>query len=264
MSATEEHAGEQETGHTLRRDDPEDESAPKESWFKRLKRGLGSGMGGILGAMIAKLQGLKGRFQSGDDEDEERPRGKPVHLPPPLPRVEAVPASPEAGPRKPSKLRNALIVFALLLLAGGLGAGASYTLFSRMLKDQSLTIEGHEQEVRAFQLQEQEHGKKLAEALRELQAEQKLRADMEARLVDAEQRRLAAEASAKAPSAPIAAAPIAVKPEQAAPADAGAEAKVTVRPSKASSFRPPTTANCSLASSDPATLRRCIDDYNRK
>ena len=264
MSATEEQSGEKETGHTLRRDDPEDESAPKESWLKRLKRGLGSRLGGILGAMIAKLQGLKGRFQPSDDEDEARPRGKPVHLPPPPPKVEVSPASTEAGPRKPNKLRNALIVCALLLLAGGLGAGASYTVFSRMLKDQSLAIEGHEQEVRAFQLQEQEQGKKLAEALRVLQAEQKLRVDMEARLVDAEQKRLAAEASAKALGTPNSTPPIVAKPEQAAPADSATEAKVTVRPSKASSFRPPTTANCSLASSDPVTLRRCIDEYNRK
>ncbi len=266
MSATEEVAAEDKPGHSARRDEPEGDSVSKVAWHKRLRQGIAAKLGRMVAGLIAKLERLKGRLGGGDEESEERPRARPA--PPPPPKEEAAPAvHTELGPKKSHKLRNVLLVVLLALASAGLGAGAAHTMLSRLLKDQSLAIESHEQELRGFQLQEQESAKKMAELLRKLEAEQKLRADMEARLVEAERQRQAAEATAKQPVSQVQKPELAVKKELQAVPQVKKEPDIAVspagRPSKASSFRPP-TVNCNLAGSDPAALKRCLDDYNRK
>lgn len=262
MSETEEAAAEHKPGHAPARHEPEADSAARESWHKRLKNRLASGLARVLAAIIARLQATRTRLGAEDEESEERPRGKP-HAPPAKETVASATVS-EAGPAKPHKLRNALIMLSLILVAAGAGAGAAYSLLSRLLKDQSLAIDSHEQEIRTFQLEEQEMGKKLAEALRQLEAEQKLRTDMEMRLVEAEQKRVAVEAGTKPLAAEAPKAEPSTKAQPPVQKEAETEPKLVGRPSKASSFKPPATANCSLAGSDPAALRRCIDEYNRK
>ena len=266
MSATEEVAAEDRPGHSAKRDEPEGDAVSKPAWHKRLRQGLAAKLGRMVAGLIARLERLKGRLGGGGDESEERPRSRPA--PPPPPKEEAAPAvHAEAGPKKSHKLRNVLLVVLLVLAAAGLGAGAAHTMLSRLLKDQSLAIEAHEQEMRGLQLQEQESAKKMAEVLRKLEAEQKLRSDMEARLVEAERQRQAAEATAKQHVSEAPKPELAVKKELQAVPQVKKEAEIAVspagRPSKASSFRPP-TVNCNLAGSDPASLKRCIEDYNRK
>jgi len=263
VSAAEEDSADDKRSHPSAHDAQTDEPAKAEGWRQRLKHRLVSKLAGMLGSAIARIQGLKARLGEGKDEEEERPRAKLAHPAPP--KVET-PAAPVAEPsaKKPHKLRNILIVIMLILAAGGIGAGAAYSLLSRLLKDQSLAIESHEQDVRAFQLNEQEQGKKLAELLRELEAERKLRVDMEARLVDAEQRRLAAEANSKTTSTEAAKSAPPGKPDAHPQKEAEIDLKVVGRPSKAATFRPPTAGNCNLAGSDPAALKRCVEEYNRK
>lgn len=260
MSATEEPVAEHKPERAPSRDAPEDEPAERESWHKRLKLKLASKIGDLLAATIARLQALKARFPGADDESEERPRAKPAH---PAPPPEAA-APTAATAAQPHRLRNVAILAGLVLASCALGAGGAYSLLSRLLKDQSLAIEGHEQEIRTFQLEDQEKGKKLAEVLRQLEAEQKLRTEMEMRLVEAEQKRLVAEAAASMPKAEVARQEPAALPGPAARAEPAPETKPSGRPSRASSFGPPGSGNCSLAGSDPTALRRCIDAYNRK
>lgn len=264
MSATEGQDTEHKPDHAPARDAREDEAPASESWYKRLRHRLASKLAKALMAVISRLQALNSRLGGGEGESEDRHRAKAAHPSPP--KEEAAPApTAETTAKKPHKVRKALIFLFLILGSGGLGAGAAYTLLSRLIKDQSLAIDNHDQEIRVFQLQEQEQGKKLAEVLRQLEAERKLRTDMETRLVEVEQKRIAAEASAKTIMAEPARPQPSARPEQAVQKDEAQSAKAAARPpSKASSFKPPGTANCSLAGSDPATLRRCIDEYNRK
>jgi len=265
LNAAEESSADDKRGHPPARDTPEDEPASAESWRKRLKHRLASTFAKMLMAAIARLQALRARLGEGEDESEERPRAKTAHPLPP--KVEVPPPPPpvaEAHGKKPHKFRNLLIIFLLILVSGGIGTGVAYSFFSRLLRDQSLAIDSHEQELRGFQLEEQEQGRKLAEVIQQREAERKLRTDMEARLVEAEQRRLAAEAGAKQANIEPAKPQLSAKPDQHPEKEPETDTKIVGRPSKASTFRPPATKNCSLAGSDPASLRRCIDEYNRK
>lgn len=263
MSAVEENAADDKRSHPPAHDAPEDEPDKAESWLKRLKHRLASKLAKMLGSAIARIQGWKARLGESEEASEDRPRAKVAHPAPP--KVEIPPAAEvEPSAKKPHKLRNVLIVIVLILASGGVGAGAAYSLLSRLLKDQSLAIESHEQEVRASQLNEQEQGKKLAEMLRELEAERKLRSDMEARLVDVEQGRLAAEARQKQTNTEVAKSESPGKPDVHPQKEAEIDLKVVGRPSKASTFRPPAAGNCNLAGSDPAALKRCVEEYNRK
>lgn len=263
MSASEENAADDKRGHPSPRDAREDEPVSAESWRKRLRHKLASKLAQILAAAIARLQALKAHLGEGEQESEERPRAKPL---PPSPSKVEIPPAPEAdtSTKRPHKFRNLLIVILLILASGGIGAGTAYSLLSRLLRDQSLAIDSHEQDIRGFQLEEQEQAKKLAEMLRQLETERKLRTDMEARLVEAEQQRLAAEARPKQTNTEVARSEPAGKGEPHSQKGPEIDVKIVGRPSKATTFRPPTAGNCNLAGSDPSALRRCVEEYNRR
>lgn len=267
MTTTEEaHTDDTKRSHGSTREGMEDEPVTKVGWFKRLKGSLTSRLTGGLVAAITRLQGLKTRLGGGDDESEDRSRARPPH---PAPRPESPPSvTPEQSQKKPGQFRK-FLTFAVLIIASlGLGAGGAYTFFSKLLKDQSLAIDNHEQEIRAFQLEELEQEKKMADLLRKLETEQKLRADMETRLVEVEQQRLAAEAKLKSVAPEVSVGKVELPRNVEHPAtkkETEPDTKAVVsRPSKASTFRPPANGNCNLAGSDPASLKRCIEDYNRK
>lgn len=258
--------------HDARRESEETpEEASKDRWTTRLKHKLSTGIATGLARMIAALERLKSRFGEDVASPDERPRKASPHAsakaeshPAPAPVAEAAPKS--------HKVRNVLIGLLVASGCAALGAGGAYSLFSRVLKDQSIAIDSHEQEIKAFQAQEQEQSKKLADLIHRLETEQKLRGDMETHLVEAEQHRLAAEEQLKQAGSQAGKPQLSVQASGAAPQASGkpslgAAAESMQRPSKASTFKPPTatrTSNCSLAGSDPAALARCIEEYNRK
>lgn len=264
MSATEEFPAEERRSSPSNRDALEDEPVAKDGWLKRLKTSLGSRLASILTAAIARLQSLKGRLGGDVDEDDPHLRARLVHQAAKIDTHTPVAVAAKPLEKRSHRLRAFILLTLLVLCSVALGAGVAYTFFIRLLKDQSVAMEAHEQDIRGFQLEEQEKEKRLAEMLHKLETEQKLRADMEARLVDVEQQRLAVEAKLKKGVAE----PIKIETrqiDQTPTAEAQIVAKpVTNRPSKASTFRPPSTSNCNLAGSDPATLKRCIEEYNRK
>lgn len=248
----------------------EDASVPAERWYTALKRRIGLKVAAILGRLIASLERLNARLGAVDEDSEQRPRHKTAAHP--APAVTKVEESPPVEVKKKShRLRNAFSVLLVILLSAGIGAGVTYTLFSRMLKDQSTALDSHEQDIHSFQLEEKEQSAKLSEWMKKFESEQKLLTEMEARLVAAEQQRVTAEAKLKqlqteVPKAQVSHPPSAQGAEQPAKALPGVSTEVVQRPSKASTFRPPSgkTGNCNLAGSDPAALTRCIEEYNRK
>ena len=199
-------------------------------------------MARVLAAGIAFLQRFKQRFK-GSADDEEETEGRRDVKPAAEQQAETAPA-----PRR--RLRSFLVMLGVGLLAGGLSMGAAYSLLSKVLKDQSAKLESQQQDLSALQLQEQAQSVKLAELMKKLDVEQMKRLEAEKKLAEIDVKRL--ETAAK---------------EGAALPQQESEVTRSLRPSRSSTFRPPAPAkviDCNVLGGDPAALKRCLDEFNRK
>ena len=199
---------------------------------------------GLLAAAIAFLEKLKQRLGGAQEEPNERHHIKAA----PLPQAPA-----EAQPPRRHRRRNVLLILGAVLLTGFLSAGVAYRLFSKMVRDQAAKIESQQQDINAYQLEEQQQATRIADTMRLLDAERARRLDAEKRLADTAAK--PAETDTKANGS-------AAEPVKGRGGDAN-----TVSSFQTSTFKPPEAAkvtNCNLVANDVEALKRCLEEFNRK
>lgn len=242
---TDDHHGRQ------REDDPQnEEDSARPRWHTRLKQRLMARAVVILDAGVAALERLKTR--AGGQEEARAERGRSKHAAEPKIAVEAV------VPR--SRLRRNLIFVMMMLLSAVIGMSIGYSLLSRVLSVQSEKIRTQMEEISAYSLENQEKASHIAELMKELdhqranllEAEERLR-ETAMKVPEPESRAEEAEHTKSAP-------------KQETPRRAAVRAG---QPSQARTFNPTIpakTGNCDLVvgGNSADTLKRCIDNFNRK
>ncbi len=229
--------------------DPSEEAETEgEARPGRLKKWAQTRSAVLLAAAIAHLTRLKQRL-GGDQEDEPGERHRFKAVPPP-------PTPAEAPPPRRKRLRKFLSILTALVLAGLLGTGIAYRLFSKLLRDQTAKIASQRQDINAYQLEEQQQAARIADTLRTLDAERAARLSAERRLADSEAKR----AETAAPKA------IASEVQPIKGKTGTGDTSNTVRSFQSGAFRPPTAklSNCDLVANDVAALKTCLEKFNQK
>lgn len=218
----------------------------------RVKQALKAGTVAVLATLIASLERLKSRAggQTEGREEAREDKGASRHAAEPKKAVEATLPLPR------SRLRRVLTDVMLILVAAIIGMSFAYRLLSKVLSDQSEKIRIQMEEIKAYNLENQEKATHIAELMKEVDMQR-------AKLIEAEKR--LSETVGKPPEPESRAKD--TEPRKQAPKIAIAK---TVQPSQASTFKPASapakTGNCDLLAGDQSAeaLKRCLDNFNRK